>query len=153
MLIPLFANEILRSVQCIGTEPLEGAIPMFISMRSIRGAAAGALGAGALTGVMLFGTIPEADAAPAAAPATSFAFAGPQAGLNGISDIPQAPAISPTRWGHGGGGGFGHGGFGRGGFGRGGWGHGGWGRGGWGGGGFGRGGGIFNHGRFFRPWW
>ena len=123
----LFANKNMGSVQCIGTEPLEGAIPMFISMRSIRGAAAGALGAGALTGVMLFGAIPEADAAPAPVPASSFAFAGPQAGLNGISgisDIQQAPAISPTRWGHGGGGGWGHGGFGRGG-----WGHGG---GGWG---------------------
>lgn len=131
---------------------------MLISMRSIRGAAAGAMGAGALTGVMLFGAIPEADAAPAPAPATNFAVSGFQAGPGGISDIPQSPAFSPTRWGHGGGGGFGHGGFGRGGwghgggFGRGGWGRGGWGRGGWGGG-WGRGGGIFNHGRFFRPWW
>jgi hypothetical protein len=141
---------------------------MFISMRSIRGAAASAMGAGALTGVMLFGAIPEADAAPAPPPATSFAIAGP----GGVSDIPQAPAVSPTRWGHGGGGGgFGHGGFGRGGWGhggggwgrggggwgRGGWGHGGWGHGGWGRGGFGRGGwgpggGFFDHGRGFRPW-
>ena len=44
---------------------------MFISMRSIRAAAAGAMGVGALTGVMLFGAIPEADAAPAPAPATT----------------------------------------------------------------------------------
>jgi hypothetical protein len=115
---------------------------MFISMRSIRGAAVGAMGAGALAGAMLFGAIPDADAAPAPAPA-SFAIAGP----NVVSDIPQAPAVSPTRWGHGGGGGFGHGGFGRGGFGHGGFGHGGFGR-----GGFGRGGGFFNHGRGFRPW-
>jgi len=135
---------------------------MLISMRSIRGAAAGAVGAGALTGAMFFGGTGIADAAPAPSPATSFAAAGPL----GVSDIPEAPAISPTRWGHGGGGGFGHGGFGRGGvgrggwgggFGRGGWGRGGWGRGGWGHGGFGRGGwgpggGFLNHGRWFRPW-
>ena len=146
MLLPLFANEIMSTVQCIGTEPLKGAHPMFISMRSIRGAAAGAMGAGALSGAMLFGAIPEADAAPAPAPATSFAIAG----HTGIADIHQAPAMSPPRWGHGGGGGgFGHGGFGRGGWGhggggggRGGWGHGGWGNGGWGGGG-----------RWWRPWW
>jgi hypothetical protein len=129
---------------------------MLISMRSIRGAAAGAMGAGALTGVMLFGAIPEADAAPVPAPATNFAVsgfqAGPQTGPGGMSEIPQSPAFSPTRWGHGGGGGFGHGGFGRGGWGHGGWGRGGWGHGGWGGG-WGRGGGIFNHGHFWRPWW
>jgi hypothetical protein len=152
MLIVLFANGVMSNVQCIGTKPMEGTIPMIISMRSVRGAAAGAMGAGALAGAMLFSAIPEADAAPAPLPATSFAFAGPQAGPSGVSDIPQAPAVSPTRWGHGGG--FGHGGFGRGGFGRGG---GGWGRGGWGGGfgrgGWGPGGGFFGHGRMFRPWW
>ena len=88
---------------------------MFISMRSIRGAAAGAVGAGALAGAMLFGSIPAAEAAPT--PATNVAIAGPR----GVSDIPQAPVISPTRWGNGGGGG----GYGHGGYGRGGWGHGG----------------------------
>jgi hypothetical protein len=144
---------------------------MFISMRSIRGAAAGAVGAGALTGAMLFGSIPAAEAAPAPAPATSFAIAGP----HGVSDIPQAPAISPTRWGNGGGG-YGHGGYGRGGYGRGGYGGGGWGRGGgfggpggwghggWGHGGWGRGGGFGGPGGGFggpgggfggpgRGWW
>jgi hypothetical protein len=35
---------------------------MMISLRSIRGAAAGAVGAGALAGAMLFGNIPAAEA-------------------------------------------------------------------------------------------
>lgn len=88
---------------------------MMISLRSVRNAAAGAVGAGALAGAMLFGSIPAAEAAPAPAPATSFAIAGHQ------GDIPQAPAVVPTRWGHGG---WGHGGFGHRGFGhRGFWGH------------------------------
>ena len=82
---------------------------MLISLRSVRSAAAGAVGAGALTGAMLFGSIPAAQAAPAAAPATSFAIAGPHGGA------PLSPGVIPTHGGFGGHhGGFGghHGGFG-----------------------------------------
>jgi hypothetical protein len=60
---------------------------MMISTRSVRTAAAGAVGAGALTGAMLFGGIPVAQAAPAPAPATSFATAGPH-------------DVIPAHWGH-----------------------------------------------------
>ena len=45
---------------------------MTISLRSVRNVAAGAVGAGALAGAMLYGS-PAAQAAPAPAPATSFA--------------------------------------------------------------------------------
>src|SRR5580693_1078062 len=119
---------------------------MLISLRSVRGAAAGALGAGALTGAMLFGSIPAAEAAPAPAPATSFAITGPHGGA------PLGPGVIPAHGGFGGHGGFGHGGFGHGGFG-----HGGFGRGGFGHGGFGHHGffvhrGFFGH-RGFIPWW
>ncbi|WP_445162439.1 hypothetical protein ACTXG5_03870 [Mycobacterium sp. Dal123C01] len=122
------------------------------TLRSIRGAAAGAVGASAVAGAMLFGGIPAAQAAPAPAPATSFETVGPHGGA------PLGPGLLPDRpgWGHGGGGhgGWGHGGFGRGGgFGHGfghGWGHGGgFGRG-WGHGGWGHG---WGHGGFWRPWW
>ena len=82
-----------------------------VSLRSVRNAAAGAAGAGVLAAAMLFGSIPTAEAVPPPAPATSFAVAGPH------GDIPQAPALQPTRGGPGGHGGWGHGG----------WGHGGWG--------------------------
>ena len=75
---------------------------MLMSLRSVRGAAAGAVGAGALTGAMLFGAIPEAQAAPPPAPATSFAIAGPLGGA------PLSPGGIAT---HGGFGGH-HGGFG-----------------------------------------
>ena len=76
---------------------------MLISLRSVRGAAAGAVGAGALTGAMLFGSIPAAQAAPAPAPGTSFAIAGPHGGA------PLGPGVIATRGGFGGGhGGFGH---------------------------------------------
>jgi hypothetical protein len=73
-----------------------------VSPRSMRNTAAGAVGAGALAGAMLFGSVPAVNAAPA--PATSFAIAGPH------GDIPHAPAVVPTRGGHGGGGngGWGH---------------------------------------------
>jgi hypothetical protein len=110
---------------------------MLISLRSVRGAAAGALGAGALTGAMLFGGTPMAEAAPAPAAATSFAMAAPDG-------TPGGPAVIPTRGGGGGGhGGWGggHGGWGHGGGDHGGWGHGGWDRGGWGRGGW------------WGPWW
>ena len=49
---------------------------MLISLRSARKAAAGAVGAGALTGAMLFGGAAAAQAAPAPAPATTFATFG-----------------------------------------------------------------------------
>ena len=85
---------------------------MTISLRSVRNVAAGAVGAGALAGAMLFGGAPVAQAAPPPAAGTSIAMAGPHG----------APGV-PLRGGHGG---WGHGGDG-------GWGHGGdWGRGGWG---------------------
>jgi hypothetical protein len=71
---------------------------MFTSMHSIRGVAVGAVGAGMVTGAMLFGGAPAAQAAPGPARASSFAIAGP----HGPSDIPAGPAIVPTRWGHGG---------------------------------------------------
>jgi hypothetical protein len=99
---------------------------MTISLRSVRNAAAGAVGAGALAGAMLFGGVPVAQAAPPPAAGTSIAMAGPHGGAPGV----------PLRGGHGWGGGGGRGGdWGHGGdWGRGGdWGHGGdWGRGGWG---------------------
>jgi hypothetical protein len=105
---------------------------MTISVRSLRNAAAGAVGAGALAGAMLFGGAPVAQAAPPPAAGTSIAMAGPHGGAPGV----------PLRGGHGWGGGGGRGGdWGHGGdWGRGGdWGHGGdWGRGGWGWG---------------QPWW
>src|ERR1700747_1442998 len=112
---------------------------MIISLRSVRGAAAGTVGTGALAGAMLFGGIPAAQAAPAPAPATSFETAGPHGGA------PLGPGVIPTRPGGGGGhGGGGHGGGGHGGGGHGGGGHGGgWGHGGGGrGGGWGHGGGV-----------
>jgi hypothetical protein len=87
---------------------------MTISVRSLRNAAAGAVGAGALAGAMLFGGASVAQAAPPPAAGTSIAMAGPHGGAPGV----------PLRGGHGWGGGGGRGGD---------WGHGGdWGRGGWG---------------------
>ncbi|HEY0225115.1 MAG TPA: hypothetical protein VGC05_01710 [Mycobacterium sp.] len=121
---------------------------MNISLRSIRGAAAGTVGAAAVAGAMLFGGMATAQAAPAPTIGSSFAEVGP-----------HGPGIAPTWGGHGfgghgfGGHGFGRGGFGHGGFGRGGFGHGfgGWGHGGWGRGGFGHGFGGWGHRGFF-PW-
>lgn len=123
------------------------------SLRSIRGAAAGAVGVGAVAGAMLFGGMPAAQAAPAPAPATTFDTGGPHGGA------PLSPGILPERPGGG------HGGHGWGpGGGHGGWGHGGgWGRGGgwdrgWGGGwdhGWGHGWGHpgWGWGNWWRPWW
>ena len=131
---------------------------MWTSLLSVRNTALGAVGAGMLTGAMLFGGVPVAQAAPQPTLGTSFAIAGPHG----------APGI-PTKGGpgggggHGGGGGGGHGGGwgGPGGGHGGGWGGhgGGWG-GGWGGG-VGRGwghpgwgnGGWGPPGLGFRPWW
>jgi hypothetical protein len=108
---------------------------MLSSLSSARRIAAGAVGASAVAGAMLFGATPAANATPAfthVAPASPAGFGSP---------LPDRPGFG------GGHGGFGHGGFGRGGFGRGGFGHGGFGRGGFGRGyGFGRG--FGNHG-----WW
>src|ERR1700742_4537190 len=96
---------------------------MMISSRSLRGAAAGVLGAGAVTGALLFGGAPVAQAAPVPGPGSSFAEVGPHGG----------PGLIPERPCFGGGHGFGRGWGGHGGWGRGGgWGHGGWGHGGWG---------------------
>ena len=64
---------------------------MTMSLRSVRGAVAGALGSGALTGAMLFGGIPAAQAAPAPAHAISFETAGPHGGA------PLGPGVIPTR--------------------------------------------------------
>jgi hypothetical protein len=133
---------------------------MTISLRSIRGAAVGTVGAAAVAGAMLFGGTPAAQAAPAPTPGTSFATVGPHGPAGG--DILPARPGGGHGWGgggHGWGGGPGRGGWGHGGgWGRGGgWGHGwdrgGWGHGGWGHGGWGRGGnwGWFGHG--WNPWW
>jgi hypothetical protein len=96
---------------------------MAISVLSVRKAAAGAVGAGALAVAMLFGGAPVAQAAPPPAPGTSIAMAGPHG----------APGV-PFRGGHG-------------------WGHGGWGHGGWGHGGWGRGGDWDDGGWGWGPWW
>src|ERR1700756_5480079 len=113
---------------------------MLTSLHSVRKAAVGAVGAGMVTGAMLLGGTPIAQAAPPPAPGTSFEMAGPHGG-------PGVPLRGGGGggWGGGGHGGGGHGGGGHGGAwgGRGGWGGpgGGWGgRGGWGGGWSGRGG-------------
>ena len=101
---------------------------MTISLSSARRLAAGAVGASAVAGAMLFGASPVVNAAPAHIPAV------------------QGPAhVAPVRGGgHGGwgpgGGGVGHGGWGGPGTGWGG--HPGWGNGGWGPPGLG-----------YRPWW
>ncbi|OBI53833.1 hypothetical protein [Mycobacterium sp. E796] len=50
---------------------------MLISMQSVRYAAAGAVGAGALTGAMWLAAVPAAQAAPAPAPTHGFVGAGP----------------------------------------------------------------------------
>jgi hypothetical protein len=89
---------------------------MVSPLSSARRMAAGAVGASAVAGAMLFGATPAANAAPTfthVAPASPAGFGAP---------LPDRPGFG------GGHGGFGRGGFGRGGFGRG-WGHGGWGRG------------------------
>jgi hypothetical protein len=128
---------------------------MLTSLHSVRKAAVGAVGAGMVTGALLFGGIPIAQAAPPLAPGTSFEMAGP----HGAPGVPlKGGGGGPGGGGHGGGwggpGGGGHGGAWGGGWGgrggdwggRGGWdgrgGHPGWGNGGWGPPGLG-----------YRPWW
>ena len=83
---------------------------MLTSLSSVRNAALGAVGAGVVTGAMLFGGTPVAQAAPPPAPGTTFDMAGP----HGAPDLPLRPG------GGGGGGGGGHGGGGWGGGGHGG---------------------------------
>lgn len=102
---------------------------MLISQRWVRNATAGALGAAAVAGAMLFGGDATAQAAPV--PGASFATVGLHGGPGGI--VPERL------------GGFGHGGFGHGGFG-----HRGLGRGGFGRGGMGRHGGFGRHAGFGR---
>jgi hypothetical protein len=108
---------------------------MSISLSSARRLAAGAVGASAVAGAMLFGATPAANAAPAPVPqSVGFAHVAPAAWH-------PAPVRGPVR-----GGGWGHrgGGFGRGGA----WGH--------RGGGFGRGGGWGHRGGWgwgHRGWW
>ncbi len=87
-----------------------------ISSRSLRGGPQVSLGAGAVAGALLFGGAPMAQAAPAPAPTTSFASAGPHSGPGFIPDRPGARG-----WG-------GHDGRGNGNRGHGNWGHGGWAR-------------------------
>jgi hypothetical protein len=133
---------------------VKGAHKMLTSLHSVGKAAVGAVGAGMVTGAMLFGGTPIAQAAPPPAPGTTFDTAGP----HGAPDFPLRPGGGGGGGGHGGGGHGGWGGGGHGGpggwgghggnwgghggdwgghggnWGRGGdWGRGGWGRGGWGG--------------------
>ena len=142
---------------------------MAISLSSARRRAAGAVGASAVAGAMLFGVTPIAQAAPPPAPGTSFEMSGP----HGAPGFPLRPGGGGGGggggrgggwggrgggwggrgggwggrgggWGGHGGGWGGHGGWG----GRGGWGHGGWGgHPGWGNGGWGP------PGLGYRPWW
>nr|WP_325502664.1 hypothetical protein [Mycobacterium sp.] len=78
---------------------------MLISLRSVRKAAAGAIGAGALTGAMLFGGIPAAQAAPPSAPGTTFAMHGPfGAPVPARGGWGHAGHAGGHSWGHGGGG-------------------------------------------------
>jgi hypothetical protein len=115
------------------------------SLTSARRLAAGAVGATAVAGAMLFGATPAANAAPAPIPTV----VGP---MHVAPEAPPGFHALPVRGGggHWGGGGWGHhGGFGRGhgGFGRG---HGGFGRHGfWGHRGWGRHGGFWGHHRGF----
>ena len=127
---------------------------MLSSLSSARRIAAGAVGASAVAGAMLFGATPAANAAPAPAPqSVGFAHVAPASPAGFGTPLPTRGGPGGFGGGHGGFGRGGHGGFGRGGyggFGRGGFGRGGgWGHGGWGrGGGFGRGWGWGHHG-----WW
>lgn len=91
-----------------------------ISSPSLRGAATGVLGAGALAAALVFGGAPVAQAAPAPSPSTSFTSAGPQSGPGFIPDRPggrgwdghDGRGNGNGNWGHGNGnqGGWGHGG-------------------------------------------
>ena len=142
---------------------------MLTSLHSVRNAAVSAAGAGVLTGAMLFGGTPVAQAAPPPAPGTSFDMAGPHGapglptkGGGGSWGHGSGGHITKTlSWGRGSGGhvgrGFGHGGGMGHGFGRGGrFGHGGGFEHGRGGIGHGFGHGGFGHGGYgghSKSWW
>lgn len=115
----LFAQKCPTNVFVIDSKWLEGMTQMIFG-RSLCGAAAGVIGAGAVAGALLFGGAPTAAAAPAPAATTSFASAGPHSGPGFIPDRPGGRG-----WG-------GHDGRGNGNWGPGNWGHGNWGRGYWG---------------------
>lgn len=100
-----------------------------ISSPSLRSAAVGVLGAGAVAGALLFGGAPVAQAAPGPSPSTGFSSSGPHSGPGLIPDRPG---------GHGWGGHDGRG-------------HGGWGNG-WGNG-WGHGGGYWAHPQHWVNWW
>src|SRR3984957_9903352 len=70
----------MSSVRNVGELRSRKELTKMNTLRSIRGAAAGAVGASAVAGAMLFGGIPAAQAAPAPAPATSFETVGPHGG-------------------------------------------------------------------------
>ena len=58
---------------------------MLTSLRSARNAAVGAASAGVLTGAMLFGGTPVAQAAPPSAPGTTFEMTGPAAAATTVA--------------------------------------------------------------------
>ena len=104
----LFAQKCASNV-CISDSNikwLEGMTSM-ISPRSLRGAAAGVIGAGAVAGALFFGGAPMAQAAPAPAPTTSFASAGPHSGPGFIPARPGGrgwgghDGRGNGNWGHG----------------------------------------------------
>lgn len=67
---------------------------MKFSRPTMRGAAIGAVGTGAVTAAMLLGGVPVAAAAPT--PVVSSAVAGP----HGPAEISAGPAVVPAGWGH-----------------------------------------------------
>lgn len=108
-----------------------------ISSPSLRGAAMGALGAGAVAAALMFAGAPAAQATPGPSHSTSFASVGPQGGPGFIPDRP----------------GGGHGWGGHDGRGNGNWGNGNWGNNGWGHGGWGQGSGYWGHPQHWVNWW
>jgi hypothetical protein len=69
---------------------------MLISLPSIRNAAAGAVGAGVLTGAMLFGAVPVAQAAEVPAVTDTVAVADKPDGASGVSDATRADLRNPA---------------------------------------------------------
>jgi hypothetical protein len=69
---------------------------MLISLPSIRNAAAGAVGAGALTGAMLFGAVPLAQAAEVPAVTPTVAVADTPDGAVGVSDATRVDLRNPA---------------------------------------------------------
>jgi hypothetical protein len=85
---------------------------MKISSPSLRGAAAAAVGAGAVAGALLLGACPAAQGAPLPGPDTSFTTAGPHGTPGGPGIIPDRPGGGHGGWGGGHGSGGGHPGWG-----------------------------------------